>query len=503
MNEIHDLTHTHNRAQRRAAARKARRATGAALTAGSAALAATAGLIATAAPAGAATFVVDNLDDSGGGSLRQAVLDANAAGGADDIAFAEGLTGTITLESQIDVTDELTINGPGASVITVSGGGDSRIFESTAPFTVRGLTLADAGPDSDDCRDDSGGAIRQLDFSLEVASSVFSGNSGGYGASVYMYDDVTANISGSTFVGNVSNDGCDGPAVYSNEAGDVTITTSTFEGNTATGDEAGAVWLCPAAGATNTITNSTFTDNHATDGNGGAILVYQCGESDGVGGSHLLVANSTITGNTATATGGGIAFYSEATDATLTILQSTITDNTAGLYGGGVAVYGEAAFAVTITGSIITDNENTGEFEPSAATAEDNGPDNVGVSEVGALAAGPSDLFSEIPDLPSGDNNIIGALEGATELSGNENQFGVDPLLGPLADNGGPTQTRALLDSSPALNAGPDPVPDFPGNEFDQRSTGFLRVVFGRVDVGAYEVQAPVEPIVLQPTFTG
>jgi hypothetical protein len=46
-------------------------------------------------------------------------------------------------------------------------------------------------------------------------------------------------------------------------------------------------------------------------------------------------------------------------------------------------------------------------------------------------------------------------------------------------------------------------VPDFPGNEFDQRGPDFLRVVFGRVDVGAYEVQAPVEPIVLQPTFTG
>jgi hypothetical protein len=502
MNEIHDLTYTHNRAQRRATARKARRATGAALTAGSAALAATAGLVVTAAPAGAATFIVDNLDDSGGGSLRQAVLDANAAGGADDIAFGEGLTGTITLESQIVVTDELAINGPGADVITISGGGDSRIFEATAPFAVNNLTFADAGPDTGDCRDDSGGAIRQLEDHLEVHDSTFSGNSGGYGASVYLYGGVTANISGSTFVGNVSNDGCDGPAVYGNSQGDVTITTSAFRGNTATDDEAGAAWFCSGPGANVLITDSEFTDNHATDGNGGAILVYQCGESDGVGGSHLLVANSTITGNTATAQGGGIAFYSEATDATLTILQSTITDNTAGLYGGGVAVYGPEAFAVTITGSILTDNENTGEFEPSAATAEGNGPDNVGVSEVGALAAGLSDLHTEIPDLASGDNNIIGALEGETELSGDENQFGVDPLLGPLADNGGPTQTRALLDGSPALNAGPDPVPDFPGNEFDQRGPDFLRVVFGRVDVGAFEVQAPV-PIVLEPTFTG
>ena len=509
MDEI-DLTYAHNRAQRRAAARKARRATGAALTAGSAALAATAGLIATAAPAGAATFTVSNLDDAGAGSLRQAVLDANAAGGPDDIAFAEGLTGTITLESQIDVNDELTINGPGADVITISGGGDSRIFDVTAPFAVSSLTFADAGPDTIGCRSDSGGVIRQVDNPLEVTGSVFTGNSGGYGATIYIMDPgSSATISGSTFVGNVSNSGCDGPAVYSNYGGDVSITTSTFQGNTATDDEAGAVWLCPAAGVTNTITSSTFTDNHATGFNGGAILVYQCGEDNVTGGSHLLVANSTITGNTATNRGGGIMFYSEVPDASLTVLQSTITDNTAGFYGGGIGVYGEGEFPVTITGTILTGNEVT-DTEPrelgTADADQPGGPDGIGAAGVGALAPGPSDLFSEIADLPTGDNNIVGTLEGATTLTGTGNQLGVDdPLLGPLADNGGPTQTRALLEGSPALNAGPDPVPDFPGNEFDQRGPDFLRVVFGRVDVGAYEVQAPPgpEPIVLVPTFTG
>ena len=61
------------------------------------------------------------------------------------------------------------------------------------------------------------------------------------------------------------------------------------------------------------------------------------------------------------------------------------------------------------------------------------------------------------------------------------------------------TDTMALLPGSPAIDAGPDPVPDFPGNDNDQRGPGFPRVVNGKVDVGAYEVQ----PIAVTPNFTG
>src|SRR5262245_8509355 len=70
----------------------------------------------------AATFTVANLADSGPGSLRQAVLDANASPGADDVVFAPGVAGTITLTSgEILITDSLFIHGPGAGALTVSG----------------------------------------------------------------------------------------------------------------------------------------------------------------------------------------------------------------------------------------------------------------------------------------------------------------------------------------------------------------------------------------------
>ena len=88
-------------------------------------LAAGAGIGATvlfAPAADAATFTVTNLNNDGAGSLRQAVIDANAAAGEDTVVFQSGLTGTITLAgTDIDVLEGLDIQGPGAGVITVNG----------------------------------------------------------------------------------------------------------------------------------------------------------------------------------------------------------------------------------------------------------------------------------------------------------------------------------------------------------------------------------------------
>ncbi len=87
-------------------------------------------------PAGAATFTVTSLNDSGPGSLRQAVLDANATFGPDTIEFQAGLTGTITLTTgEIQITDALTLNGPGAGVLAISGNNKSRIFNATAAMS--------------------------------------------------------------------------------------------------------------------------------------------------------------------------------------------------------------------------------------------------------------------------------------------------------------------------------------------------------------------------------
>src|SRR3954465_3623159 len=82
-----------------------------------------------ATPAEAATFTVTNLNDSGPGSLRQAISDANNAAGPDVVTFQAGLTGTITLATgQLYISDSVNVQGPGQSVVTVNGNNASRVF---------------------------------------------------------------------------------------------------------------------------------------------------------------------------------------------------------------------------------------------------------------------------------------------------------------------------------------------------------------------------------------
>ena len=89
------------------------------------------------------TFTVLNLDDSGIGSLRQAILDANVAPGADVIDFAPQLKGTITLASELSITDDLTIDGPGEDQLTISGDGASRVMHiAQVSVTIADLTIA-------------------------------------------------------------------------------------------------------------------------------------------------------------------------------------------------------------------------------------------------------------------------------------------------------------------------------------------------------------------------
>src|SRR5262245_61667752 len=121
-----------------------------------------------------ALFTVSNLTDAGVGSLRQAIGLANTSAGADQIQFAAGLSGQITLTSgELDVTDDLAIIGPGAANLTINGNNASRVFDldhaedgPTIAVAISGLTLTGGAallPASDE-----GGAIRAVDVSLTL-----------------------------------------------------------------------------------------------------------------------------------------------------------------------------------------------------------------------------------------------------------------------------------------------------------------------------------------------
>jgi predicted outer membrane repeat protein len=376
----------------------------------------------------AATFTVSNLNDSGPGSLRQAILDANSAAGADTIEFQGGLSGTITLTSgQLTIDDptggSLTINGPGAQVLAVNGNNASGVLSITSAdtVTISGLTITGGN-------NAFGGGINNAG-TLTLTNSTVSGNTAsGLGGGIMNLG--TLIITSSTITGNTATAG----GGIRND-GTLTITSSTISGNTAF--VGGGIYNFGPL----TITSSTVSGNTA-GGFGGGISNFDS----------LTITNSTITGNTAMLTFGGGIFDS----GILKITHSTITGNTAGSLGGGIY----AGTAVSLKGSIVANNTAT----------SGNAPD--------------------ISGQVSGTFNLIENTTGAT-ISGSNNITGVDPLLGPLADNGGPTQTHALLTGSPAIDALAD-CTDIAGNPITTDQRGIARPQGAACDIGAFEVEASI-----------
>jgi hypothetical protein len=204
-----------------------------------------------------AVFEVSSLLDSGAGSLRQAILDANAAPGADVVLFAEGFRGTITLTSgELPVAGDLTIEGPGASVLAVSGNGVSRVFRVDGPFvvTIEDLTLTQG-------QADAGGAVYNAGGTLTLARSTLSGNQAASGGGVYLASG-SADIQGSELSGNRA---IMGGALYA-ASGSTTVGGSTLSGNQAT--TGGAVQV--AAGSLE-IDDSRLTDNQVAGSSASAV----------------------------------------------------------------------------------------------------------------------------------------------------------------------------------------------------------------------------------------
>jgi hypothetical protein len=251
-----------NRAERRAADRGQRRhrlsrAAGSALVVSSTALATSAALFGAAGPAGAAsqTFTVDNAGDAapvashctdvtvGNCTLRDAIAAANAnvdAANPDIINFDAAVLPLITItQGQIKITDSVTINGPGASALTVKGTGADRLFylddgtASSIDVVISGLTLTHDATKVTGPGNHGGGAIRDANEHVTIADSVITGNSvfQGYGGALYSdTKGSTWNIQRSQITNNTADRGAG--AAWIGYA-DVTISDSTISGNTA------------------------------------------------------------------------------------------------------------------------------------------------------------------------------------------------------------------------------------------------------------------------------
>ncbi len=234
-------------------------------------------------PVLSAPYEVTSTADTGPGTLREAIGLANALPGADTISFNLSAPGPITLTSEIPITDDLTITGPGAATLTVSGGGASRVFSisNSAKVHISGLTIADGfsgngsnGNPADD-GGDGGGILAGTGSELTLTNCVLEYNATGDGGD-------------SSTMGGVAGDGGNGGAIWCE--GSVTLSGCTlhhnhtgsggysYSGIAGSGGDGGAI-LC---WGTLSLSECTLNDNHTGDGeeshgypgnggNGGAI----------------------------------------------------------------------------------------------------------------------------------------------------------------------------------------------------------------------------------------
>jgi predicted outer membrane repeat protein len=288
-----------------------------------------------------AVLVVTNVTDFQPGSLRDAIRNANLHAGHDIIRFAPSFANAqkvITLTTgQINITDDLTIEGPGANLLTVSGNNASRIFNianAAINVDISGLKLTRG-----QVLGVNGGAIVvDVSSSLTLKNCVVSGNRavggvGGDGGAVYV-DDGSLTAINCTFTNNVARGS--GGALYANCSA-VSMTNCRFINNRALYGNGGALYLNTCQ---TTLQNCTFTGNRA-DNRGGAVY-----HNDGI----LTLKNCTLTGNSAGLRGGAVFVE----DGQATIINSILTKNTA-VYAGG-AVYFNDGSTVTIRNSTISQN---------------------------------------------------------------------------------------------------------------------------------------------------
>jgi CSLREA domain-containing protein len=486
-------------------------------------LVATALFLATGDSAGAANFTVTKTADTNDGtcdadcSLREAITAAEAAGGADTIVFdasvfPAGAPATIAVGSELPTSSDTAIDGTGAGVVIDGSGAGVGVtglnFNSGGVLTnatVRNVTLrnfSDTGINMNALTNNNGATIEGVVLEGTTggininAGGITSGasisnttvtNSDGTGININAGDDTTGStISGSTIADSL------GTGININSGGDnvdTTITNSTvsdnstegvvlnaggeltgasIDGSTISGNGDGGVnaFGGNAAPPGLTVSNSTISGNTTqNDGGGiasdvdtvitGSTISGNTGDDGGgIETSGLLrVTNSTISGNTALVDGGGIESSAPAQGTTVFLTNVTIVNNTAQTFdtGGGILIRGTA----DVLNTIIANNTDQGSVAPDC----DGNVNSLG-----------NNLIEDVTGC-----NITGDTTG--------NITGTDPALGALADNGGPTQTHAVMPGTPAYNAGRNA--GCPAT--DQR--GVARPQEGTCEIGAYEFQ--------------
>ena len=432
----------------------------------------------TAAYGGGLATYVGAIVQLANSTVRNNTANAGDGGGIEAVDFFQSATYTVT---NVIFSDNRA---------TGSGGG---LYASQ--LALDGDTFSHNTADSDhNGSGDGGGFFKPSTLPLLITHSAFTGNSASSGGGfVARY----VSLSQTTVQSNTATTG-DGGGFYSD--GSITLSHATIQGNTAVlGRGAGfssggsvlsvsdsAIVSNTAPSSTSigggifdwtgavTLTNSTLGWNSAAYG--GGLAIYAAGTAQ--------VANSAVINNRASVDGGGFYDVDFFNSSVFTLTNSTVSGNRANGSGGGLLILNAYLNHVTLSHNTADDDHN-GSGDGGGLAFIHSSPAVIADSILGGNV-GQNGQPNECAGgtLDSHGYNLIQITGGCalTDVTIG-NHTGVNPLLGPLQDNGGPTWTQALLTNSPAINAGNPSPATCPAT--DQR--GAHRPVGGRCDIGAYE----------------
>jgi uncharacterized repeat protein (TIGR01451 family) len=367
--------------------------------------------------------------------VRDSISHNTAESDGGVVAAAEGGR----LEGEVEVIES------NLSYNTSDSDGGALYLEETGPVTISHSELDGNSNDSD-----SGGAMyADRTGAIAIESTEFYGNTAGSSDGGAIYTDAAdISVSESSFYANHAGEG---GALYleGTEAAAVqSITGSTFSENAATDSEGGAIYMDKGALE---VSGSTFTTNKASD-EGGAIY-YSSGDP-------MSLVNDTFDSNDAGYEGGALYLDESASIGQIELLNDTIARNTA-YFGGGIY---DPQYATYIQNTIVADN----------SASRGNGSGGGG----GDCYGGRESENALVADAG-------GNIDSDGTCFGERSDPGVEPLLGPLSNNGGPTKTDALRQGSPAIGLGVESQYDCPAT--DQRNVTRNRGV--HCDAGAYQVE--------------
>jgi hypothetical protein len=422
----------------------------------------------------ATTWVVANTNDSGAGSLRQAIT---SAASGDTIQFNPALSGqTITLASTITIAKNLTIDGSGlASRIEISGGNAVRVFiiDASVDLTVdiKNVVIKE-GKQTGTATSFSGGAIYVGNhINLTIQNAVIKDNEAYKAGAMFVSSYGNVVISDSEITNNFTD--TDAGAIYVNSIGTLTLKNSLVSNNAAQNN--GTIYFSGAS-SLSLLENNTFSGNSAE--NGGAVYT-QLGNARIEIHNNLFIGNSAY-GSTNIGDGGALYLWSSNTSSLFVVENNTFYNNTAEQKGGAIkfSVSGNVYFNHnTLSNNSAAQGGNAYIF--GGTDLEQN------YNNIMANSTAGGDCYKQGTVNSTGSNNLIedGSATCLTIMAGS---LTVDPGLGPLADNWGPTQTMAITSSSPAWDAGNDA--HCTDSEKDQR--GVARPQSAHCDLGAYELDA-------------